>query len=146
MLQGIGDSLVLTPSNYPLFYLTFDIVYSIITLEFADDAEKYMGFSQMALALGLVAGPILGSYFYQWGGYGCVMNMISLMMLCGTVFACVMIEKDEYPEDAELLFTSLKEPLLNDKDKKRNGSIIEEVDEESEADSQQLGYWSIMSI
>lgn len=94
-----------------------------------------MGYSQSALAIGLVAGPIAGSFLYDRGGYWEVMFALSIMMIIATIFAAVMIEKDEanHPEEDN----NLKEPLLGN---------VSDLDEEEDEPEIQLNYWDLLSI
>ena len=47
-LQGVGDSMVSTAA------------YSIISIEFPAEREKYVGLCQTAVGLGLLSGPFIG--------------------------------------------------------------------------------------
>lgn len=101
-----------------------------------------MGYSQSALALGLVAGPITGSFLYDYGGYGFVMFSLAIMMVLATIFAAIMIEsdKDLAADEDELLQKFLKEPLLTDKEE------VIAVSDEEEEDELPLSYSDIIFI
>lgn len=47
-VQGVGDSMVSTAA------------YSIISIEFPTEREKYVGLCQTAVGLGLLSGPFIG--------------------------------------------------------------------------------------
>ena len=47
-IQGVGDSMVSTAA------------YSIISIEFPAEREKYVGLCQTAVGLGLLSGPFIG--------------------------------------------------------------------------------------
>jgi MFS family permease len=52
--QGLGDSMVSTAG------------YSIITIEFPLQKEKYIGYCQAAVGIGLMMGPIVGQALYTY--------------------------------------------------------------------------------
>jgi len=43
--------------------------YAIVTIEFSDNAEKYIGWLEVASGLGLVGGPLIGSVLYGFISY-----------------------------------------------------------------------------
>jgi hypothetical protein len=38
----------------------------VITVEFPTEAEKYLGWAEAATGIGLVAGPVIGSFLYRF--------------------------------------------------------------------------------
>lgn len=69
--QGIGDAFIQTASNYKHypFILNHILGFSLITIEFADEQEKYLGWAEAATGMGLAIGPTLGSLVYDKVGY-----------------------------------------------------------------------------
>jgi MFS family permease len=65
-IQGIGDSLVSTAGKLTL---TDFQAYSIISIEFPGEREKYIGFCQTAVGLGLLSGPFIGQTIFIGAGY-----------------------------------------------------------------------------
>ena len=57
IMSGMGAACFVTP-----FYAYVPIIYP-------DEVEKKIGFSELVAGLGFLLGPILGSLFYQLGGY-----------------------------------------------------------------------------
>jgi MFS family permease len=49
------------------FYTTAG--YSIVCIEFVENTEKYIGYIEAAIGIGLLIGPIIGSFFYSLLGY-----------------------------------------------------------------------------
>lgn len=47
----------------------FSIAYSIISIEFPGQREKYVGLCQTAVGIGLLAGPFIGQTIYIGAGY-----------------------------------------------------------------------------
>jgi MFS family permease len=56
-VQGYGDSLVFTTT------------FSIISLVFSDDKDKYISYLEAAIGFGLMSGPPLGSIIYGYLGF-----------------------------------------------------------------------------
>jgi len=44
-------------------------IFSIITLEFTDNTEVYVGYIMMALSFGMMMGPVISSVVYPYLGY-----------------------------------------------------------------------------
>jgi len=55
--QGVGDSMVATSS------------YSIVSIEFPENREVYIGYCQTAVGLGLLMGPVIGTSIYKVAHY-----------------------------------------------------------------------------
>lgn len=71
-MQGIGDSMVSTAA------------YSIISIEFPGEREKYVGLCQTAVGLGLLSGPFIGQTIFIGAGYaGTFYAMAGI--LCGAL-------------------------------------------------------------
>ena len=45
------------------------LVYSIITYEFSHNREKYIGLAEAFTGLGLMLGPVMGSFLYTYLSY-----------------------------------------------------------------------------
>lgn len=52
-----------------IFYGIIFIAYSIISIEFPAEREKYVGLCQTAVGLGLLSGPFIGQTIYIGAGY-----------------------------------------------------------------------------
>lgn len=68
-------------SNY------YIIVFSMITTEFTDDADKYIGWAETAAGMGLTIGPLIGTFLYHFTTYmwtfviyGTILLVSSLIM------------------------------------------------------------------
>jgi hypothetical protein len=57
-VQGISQS-KLVVINFS-FAFDFFVVFAIVTSTFTENREKFLGFGEMAVGLGLFSGPILG--------------------------------------------------------------------------------------
>lgn len=51
--QGIGDQFVTIAC------------FTIITIQYPEDKETYVGYAEAVIGLGLMAGPIVGAFFYD---------------------------------------------------------------------------------
>jgi MFS family permease len=56
-IQGMGDSMVATSA------------YSIVSIEFPESREVYIGYCQTAVGLGLLLGPVIGTSIFNFAGY-----------------------------------------------------------------------------
>lgn len=64
---GLGDALVQTSCKN--HFKIYSVAYSVITLQFPENSDKYLGWAEAATGVGLMMGPALGSLTYQNLGY-----------------------------------------------------------------------------
>lgn len=57
LIDGVGDS------------FTHTACFSIISIEFSEEKEKYIGRAESVIGFGLMAGPVIGSFIYAYAGY-----------------------------------------------------------------------------
>lgn len=64
-------------------------IYSMTTIEFPEDREKYIGYVELALGLGLMLGPVLGSVFMNItdGSFEITFYIFGFLIACGGLFA-----------------------------------------------------------
>jgi MFS family permease len=64
-------------------------IYSMTTIEFPEDREKYIGYIELALGLGLMLGPVLGSAFMSMTGkdFESTFYIFGFLIACGGLFA-----------------------------------------------------------
>lgn len=74
--QGLGDALVTVAA------------FSIITIEFPEDKEKYIGWMQTCCGLGLLLGPVIGQGVYVMFGK---VYEDTFYFLGGLMIACVIV-------------------------------------------------------
>ena len=55
--QGIGDQFVTIAC------------FTIITIQYPEDKETYVGYAEAVIGLGLMAGPVIGAFFYDYVQY-----------------------------------------------------------------------------
>ena len=71
-IQGLGDSFVSTAGMnlFPFLNIKYSyLAYSLVTIEFPDKREEYMGYCESAVGVGLMIGPVLGSFIFGLCGY-----------------------------------------------------------------------------
>ena len=83
MLQGLGSGSMGTAMT------------AIIVSEFPDDIPKYMGFTQISVGLGFMAGPAGASGLYALGGYSTVFFTYGLLFLASIPLACWLLDQDK---------------------------------------------------
>lgn len=64
-------------------------IYSMTTIEFPEDREKYIGYVELALGLGLMLGPVLGSVFMNLtdGSFEITFYIFGFLIAMGGLFA-----------------------------------------------------------
>ena len=64
---------------------------SIITIEFQDRADKYIGWCEAAAGFGLAFGPAIGSLIYEYTSFANTFIIYGGFLLLGTVFIAVFL-------------------------------------------------------
>ena len=59
----------------------------IITKEFPDKQEKYLGYYNMSIGVGTCAGPVLGSLFYMFLSYGLTFGCFAALIFTSCLIA-----------------------------------------------------------
>ena len=59
--------------------------YSIITIEFPENQDKYLGWAEAATGVGLVMGPALGSFIYSFLGYMFTFIAFGILLMIGMI-------------------------------------------------------------
>jgi MFS family permease len=72
-LQGAGDAFTQTAC------------FSLITIEFSEDQETYLGWAEAATGLGLAIGPTLGSLVYTEVGYEWTFILFGIVLFLGAI-------------------------------------------------------------
>lgn len=62
-------------------------VYSIIATEFKYNREKYFGYIEMCLGIGMFAGPFISGILYQYIGYLGTFMLLACFLVIGLIFA-----------------------------------------------------------
>jgi MFS family permease len=64
-------------------------IYSMTTIEFPEDREKYIGYVELSLGLGLMLGPVLGSVFMSItdGDFEITFYIFGFLIASGGLFA-----------------------------------------------------------
>lgn len=81
-IQGIGDA----------FYQTAG--YAIITIEFSEDPDKYLGYAQAAVGVGLFLGPSVGSIIYSQTSYEWTFFIFGIIILLTNLPIYFFLSKD----------------------------------------------------
>jgi MFS family permease len=66
-------------------------VYSIVATEFPKQREKYFGYIELCLGLGMSFGPFLSGVLYQYINYLGIFMLLSAILACGCVQAYIVI-------------------------------------------------------
>ena len=75
-----------------LFFCTFkNLGYSIITIEFPEDSDKYLGWAEAATGLGLMVGPALGSLVYGFFQYFYTFIFFAGMLVVGGIILIIAL-------------------------------------------------------
>lgn len=68
--------------------------YSLITLNFPDNQEKFLGYSEVAIGLGLMVGPALSSLIYDFVGYMYTFIIFGCLLLFSVLPILIFIPKE----------------------------------------------------
>ena len=86
--QGLGDSMVSTAG------------YSIITIEFPLQKEKYIGYCQAAVGIGLMMGPIVGQALYTYFNFQKTFYIFAGLLAIGMlVIMCIIPNKLNHADE-----------------------------------------------
>lgn len=78
-LQGVGDSMVATAA------------YSIVSIEFPNQREVYIGYCQTSVGLGLLLGPVIGTTIYRFAEYELTFYILAAVLICSVTTAFFLI-------------------------------------------------------
>jgi MFS family permease len=67
-IKGVGDVWIQT-SCKDLIHADLLIGYSVLTLKFPENREKFLGIGEAASGIGLMAGPAMGGFLYSACGF-----------------------------------------------------------------------------
>ena len=101
-VQGLGDAMVTVAS------------FSIITIEFPDEREKYIGWLETCCGLGLLAGPLIGQTVYIFAKYAGTFYFLAGFFFFCLIVAAYMLPKrlntydTEFPRTETILTNSIR--------------------------------------
>lgn len=78
-IQGVGDSMVATSA------------YSIVSMEFPNQREVYIGYCQTAVGLGLLLGPVIGTTIYKFAHYEATFYILAGVLSCSLITAIFLL-------------------------------------------------------
>lgn len=55
------------------------------------DKDRYIGYVEMALGVGDMIGPAIGSLVYEYSGFAGTFVVFGVMILIGVIFSIIMI-------------------------------------------------------
>lgn len=67
------------------------IAYSIISIEFPNEREKYVGFCQTAVGIGLLSGPFIGQTIFIGAGYAGTFYAMASILVCALIIVSFLI-------------------------------------------------------
>lgn len=73
------------------FKNTHIIGFSVVTIEFPEDQDKYIGWAEAAIGIGLVLGPVLGSFLFNFVGYTITFLVFGALLLIGAIMIQVLL-------------------------------------------------------
>jgi len=78
-------------------------IYSMTTIEFPEDREKYIGYVELSLGLGLMLGPVLGSVFMALthGSFEITFYIFGGLIFAGGLFAFIALPNYLNQDDGE---------------------------------------------
>jgi len=56
--------------------------YSIVTIEFPNQREVYIGYCQTSVGLGLLMGPVIGTTIYKFAKYELTFYILGAVLIC----------------------------------------------------------------
>lgn len=62
-LQGLGDAFAQTACK--LAFISNLIGFSVVTSQFTEEREKYLGYTEASIGVGQMIGPVIGSLIYS---------------------------------------------------------------------------------
>ena len=65
--------------------------YSIVSIEFPDQREVYIGYCQTAVGLGLLMGPVIGTTIYGFAGYQLTFYILAAILTLSFATAIFML-------------------------------------------------------
>jgi MFS family permease len=77
--EGVGDSWVQTAA------------YSLISLKFPENREKFIGIAETASGIGLMAGPGIAGFLYAYLGYFNAFFIFVILIIVSAIFCLVVI-------------------------------------------------------
>lgn len=66
-------------------------IYSLVTICFPDNRTKYLGYTESAMGIGLMIGPVLGEIVYKQLGYEYTFLTFAGILVAGGVLAFVLL-------------------------------------------------------
>ncbi|CDW87173.1 permeases of the major facilitator superfamily [Stylonychia lemnae] len=87
-LQGAGDSIIFTTGS------------AIICLEFRDEREKYMGYVQTSIGVGIMSGPVIGQLIFNEVGFQMTFMYFAFMMLIPLILASQLSIPSQYQKNS----------------------------------------------
>lgn len=65
--------------------------YSIVSIEFPNNREVYIGYCQTAVGLGLLMGPVVGTTIYKFAHYEATFYILAGVLTCSLVTAIFLL-------------------------------------------------------
>lgn len=139
MIDGVGDSFVQTA------------VFSIISITFPDQKEKYIGWAESTIGFGLMSGPVIGSVIYTYSGYRNTFFFFSGLMVLTICLILVQVpsslnrnSKRKKSKGLDFLECNAKESLNSSED---NEACFDSHLSTSLQDdySPQISYWMFLN-
>jgi MFS family permease len=98
-MQGLGDGLISTACKI-IICLTSFTGFSLITIEFKDNPDKYVGYAELANSFGLLSGPALGSIIYNFSNYELTFIVFGIIIEI-SAFSLIFLLPDRFNKDME---------------------------------------------
>ena len=66
-------------------------IYSLVATEFPDNREKYFGYIELCLGMGMFFGPFISGVLYQYLNYFGTFMLFASFLAVGLVFALTLL-------------------------------------------------------
>ncbi len=94
-MQGMGNGAINASCNDPFNHIIILLLANaIVQGEFPDKVGSLISLQQAFTNLGMLSGPIMGSYLFLWGGFKCPFFVLGLTLITLTLVTQLSVKKD----------------------------------------------------
>jgi MFS family permease len=79
--------------SHVIIYIVTLIGYSLITIIFKNEQEKYLALAEVATGVGLAIGPVIGSFIFEFFGYEYTFIMYGGILLVSIIPLLIFVPK-----------------------------------------------------
>jgi MFS family permease len=95
-MQGMGNGAINASCKHPHQSLIISLLLAnaIVQGEFPDKVGNIISLQQAFTNLGMLSGPIMGSYLFLWGGFKCPFFVLGITLITLTLITQFSVKKD----------------------------------------------------